>query len=296
MLSPEIIKKIKQVHFKSARLVNTLMAGQYKSVFRGSGIEFEEVREYTPGDDVKSIDWKVSARLGRPFIKRFREERELILMLLVDLSTSGRFGTLDRVKQEAAAEVAAILAFNAIRNNDKVGAILFTDRVEKYIPPLKGSSHVWRVIKEIYTFQPSHKKTDIPEAVAFLGRVCRKRSVAFLISDFLSSDVPLDFSLQFKSVSRKHELIGVLVSDPGEFKLPSGGLITLQDMESGKTLYFDAFDQETRQLYASHRQATYRETMENLKRLKIDCIELSTSGSAAGALTRYFRYREQRKR
>jgi len=296
MLSPEIIKKIKQVHFRSARLVNTLMAGQYKSVFRGSGIEFEEVREYTPGDEVKSIDWKVSARLGRPFIKRYREERELILMLLVDMSASGHFGTLDTTKQEAAAEVAAILAFNAIRNNDKVGAILFTDRVEKYIPPLKGSSHVWRVIKEIYTFKPSHKRTDIPEAVAFLGRVCRKRAVAFLISDFISSEVPLDFSLQFKSVSRKHELIGVLVSDPGEFTLPAGGLLALQDLETGKAFYLDAFDRRTQQRYEARQKDAYQRMLENLKRLKIDCIELSTAGSAADALTRYFRYREQRKR
>ncbi len=296
MLSPEIIKKIKQVHFKSARLVNTLMAGQYKSVFRGSGIEFEEVREYSPGDDVKSIDWKVSARLGRPFIKRYREERELILMLLVDMSASGHFGTRDTIKQEAAAEVGAILAFNAIRNNDKVGAILFTDRVEKYIPPLKGSSHVWRVIKEIYTFKPSHKRTDIPEAVAFLGRVCRKRAVAFLISDFISSEVPLDFSLQFKSVSRKHELIGVLVSDPGEFTLPAGGLLALQDLETGAAFYLDAFDRRTQQLYEFRQKDAYRRMLENLKRLKIDCIELSTAGSAADALTRYFRYREQRKR
>jgi uncharacterized protein (DUF58 family) len=296
MLPPEIIKKIKQVHFKSARLVNTLMAGQYKSVFRGSGIEFEEVREYTPGDDVKSIDWKVSARLGRPYIKRYREERELILMLLIDMSASGHFGTLAAVKQEAAAEAAAILAFNAIRNNDKVGAILFTDRVEKYIPPLKGSSHVWRVIKEIYTFAPHHKRTDIPEAVAFLGRVCRKRAVAFLISDFLTSEVPLDFSLQFKSVSRKHELIGVLVSDPGEFTLPAGGLLALQDLETGASLYLDAFDRHTRQLFADRTKDAYRRMVENLRRLKIDCIELSTAGSAADALTRYFRYRERRKR
>lgn len=296
MLSPEIIKKIKQIHFKSARLVNTLMAGQYKSVFRGSGIEFEEVREYSPGDDVKSIDWKVSARLGRPYIKRFREERELILMLLVDMSASGRFGTLDTIKQEAAAETAAILAFNAIRNNDKVGAILFTDRVEKYIPPLKGSSHVWRVIKEIYTFKPSHRRTDIPAAVAFLGRICRKRSVTFLISDFVTSEVPIDFSLQFKSVSRKHELIGVMVSDPGEFTLPAGGLLVLEDLESGQTMHLDAFDQRTRRHYEARQRDAYDRMRDNLKRLKIDCIELSTASSAADALTRYFRYRERRKR
>ena len=181
MLPSELIKKIKKVHIRTGRTVNTLMAGQYKSVFRGAGIEFEEVREYAPGDEVKSIDWKVSARLGRPFVKRYREERELIVMLLVDLSASGRFGTREYNKQEIAAETAAILAFNAIRNNDKVGAILFTDQVERYIPPQKGSGHVWRVIKEIFGHRPQNTGTDIFQAVGFLGRVCRKRSVAFVI-------------------------------------------------------------------------------------------------------------------
>ena len=176
MLSSEIIKKIRKIHIKSGRMVNTLMAGQYRSIFRGSGIEFEEVREYTPGDDVKSIDWKVSARLGRPFIKRYCEERELIVILLVDMSTSGCFGTGDALKKEIAAEVACIMAFNAIRNNDKVGAILFTDRVEKYIPPKKGSAHVWRVIREIVSFEPVFKGTDISEALGYLGKVCRKKN------------------------------------------------------------------------------------------------------------------------
>ena len=188
MLAPELIKKIKKVHIKTGRMVNTLMAGQYRSVFRGAGIEFEEVREYTPGDDVKSIDWKVSARMGKPFIKRYREEREQMVMLLVDMSGSGRFGTTESIKRETAAEIAAILAFNAIRNNDKVGAILFTDQVERYIPPKKGSAHVWRLIREIFTFQPEHTGTDIVAAVNFLARVCRKRTVAFLVSDFLAED------------------------------------------------------------------------------------------------------------
>ena len=216
MLSPEIIRKIKKIHFKSGRMVNSLMAGQYRSVFRGVGIEFEEVREYSPGDDIKSIDWKVSARLGKPFVKRFREERELIVMLLVDLSASGRFGTVERTKQETAAEVAAVMAFNAIRNNDKVGAILFTDQVEKYIPPKKGSSHVWRVIKEIFTFMPIHSGTDLEGAVSYLGRVCRKRTVSFLISDFIHPKLGGEVPLKLKSVSRRHEMIGILISDPGD--------------------------------------------------------------------------------
>lgn len=296
MLSPEIIKKIKKVHIRTGRVVNTLMAGQFKSVFRGAGIEFEEVREYTPGDEVKNIDWKVSARLGRPFIKRYREERELIVILLVDMSASNRFGTTESLKMEIAAEIASILAFNAIRNNDKVGAILFTDRVEKYIPPKKGSGHVWRVIKELFTFQPSHTGTDIVEAVSYLGRVCRKRTVAFLISDFLEPKKGAEFAKPLKTVGKKHELISVLLSDPGEFELPGGGILTFEDSETGRILYFDASDKAVRKAYASQKRDEYRKTFDLLKSADIDCIQVNTNDSPADMLTRYFRYREKRKR
>ena len=187
MLSPEIIKKIKKVHIRSARMVNTMMAGQYRSVFRGSGIEFEEVREYSPGDDVKSIDWKVSARMGRPYVKLYREERELVVMLLVDMSGSEGFGTTENLKKETAAEIASILAFNAIRNNDKVGAILFTDRVEKYIPPKKGSAHVWRVIKELFAFEPAHQRHGYPRGCGVSGK-------GFPKTYDLLSDVRFSFS------------------------------------------------------------------------------------------------------
>lgn len=292
MLSSEIIKKIRKIHIKSGRMVNTLMAGQYRSIFRGSGIEFEEVREYTPGDDVKSIDWKVSARLGRPFIKRYCEERELIVILLVDMSTSGCFGTGDALKREIAAEVACIMAFNAIRNNDKVGAILFTDRVEKYIPPKKGSAHVWRVIREIVSFEPVFKGTDISEALGYLGKVCRKKTVSFLISDFLARD----YQKPLKLAKGRHELIGVMVSDPGEFKLPHGGIVHVQDFETGEVLCFDAFDPNTRLQFETSRKREYRASMDTLKSSGIDCIEVNTTGSVADALTRYFRYRETRKR
>jgi len=292
MLSSEIIKKIRKIHIKSGRLVNTLMAGQYRSVFRGSGIEFEEVREYTPGDEVKSIDWKVSARLGRPFIKRYCEERELIVILLVDMSGSGCFGTTENRKRETAAEVACIMAFNAIRNNDKVGAILFTDRVEKYIPPKKGSAHVWRVIREILTFEPVFKGTGISDALGYLGKVCRKKTVSFLISDFLAKD----YLLPLKLAGRSHEIIGIMVSDPGEFKLPAGGIVHVQDFETGEILCFDAFDSNTRLQFEKSRKLEYRKSMSKLKSSGIDCIEVSTTGSAGDALTRYFRYRETRKR
>lgn len=292
MLSPEIIKKIKKVHIKTSRVVNTMMAGQYRSVFRGSGIEFEEVREYSPGDEVKSIDWKVSARLGRPFVKLYREERELVVMLLVDMSASGRFGTGENVKTETAAEIASILAFSAIRNNDKVGAILFTDRVEKYIPPKKGSSHVWRVIKEMFTFTPEHKGTDIQNAVSYLGRVCRKRSVCFLISDFLCQD----YVSHLRSASRKHEMISVLLSDPGDFTLPEAGIFLGEDFETGEQFYFDASDKKTRQRFEMQKSLEHRNTLNTLRSADIDCIEVNTEASVADALIRYFRYREKRKR
>ena len=295
MLSPDIIKKIKKVHLRTGRTVNTVMAGQYRSIFRGAGIEFEEVREYTPGDDVKSIDWKVSARMGKPFIKRYREEREQVVMLLVDMSASGRFGTTTSLKRETAAEVAAILAFNAIRNNDKAGAILFTDQVERYIPPKKGSAHVWRLIREIFTFQPAHTGTDIVAAVDFLARVCRKRSVAFLVSDFLTEDFDRSTTLRIRSVARKHELISVLVSDPGEFHLPEGGIVTLRDLETGAVRILDAGDRATRERYRASRQAVHDHILKTHKQNNLDCIELPTDGDAADALVRYFRYRERRR-
>ena len=277
-------------------MVNTMMAGQYKSVFRGSGIEFEEVREYSPGDDVKSIDWKVSARMGRPYVKLYREERELVVMLLVDMSGSEGFGTTENLKKETAAEIASILAFNAIRNNDKVGAILFTDRVEKYIPPKKGSAHVWRVIKELFSFEPEHKGTDIREAVAFLGRVSRKRTISFLISDFLSPEPAATYIRRMKSISGKHELLAVMLSDPGEFHLPEAGILTGRDSETGRQFVLDASDESTRRSYHEHKTRDYVQTLQSLKNADMDCIEIHTAGSVVDALHRYFRIREKRKR
>lgn len=290
MLTPELIRKIKKIHIKTSRQVNTMMAGQYKSAFRGSGIEFEEVREYSPGDEVKDIDWKVSARLGRPFVKKFREERELIVMLLIDMSASGIFGTQDKIKRETSAELAAILAFNAIRNNDKVGAILFTDRVEKYIPPQKGSSHVWRVIREIFAFEPSGEKTDIESALRYLGQVCSKRTVTFLASDFLCRG----YLRQLKIAARKHDLIGIVLSDPGEFILPASGILLAKDMETGKLFHLDAADRQTRDAYTRYRKKFYGETLRQLKSADVDTIEVSTATDAADALVRFFRLREKR--
>ncbi len=294
-LPPEIIRKIKRIHFRAGRQVNTVMAGQYRSVFRGVGVEFEEVREYFPGDEVKSIDWQVSARLGEPYVKRYREERELLMMLLVDISASGRFGTAGNLKRETAAEIASILAFNAIRNNDKVGVILFSDRVERYIPPKKGSAHVWRVIKEIYTFRPGHPGTDIAAALGFLGRVSRKKAVTFLISDFLHPLIQ-EYPKPLRIASGRHELIGVVVSDPGERRLPEGGIVLAEDMETGEVMLLDASDRGTRRRYEEMKRAEHGRIIEALKAAGVDRVEVATTDSAADVLTRYFRLRERRRR
>ncbi|MBW2369874.1 MAG: VWA domain-containing protein, partial [Deltaproteobacteria bacterium] len=219
-------------------------------------------------------------------------ERERLVMLLVDMSASGGFGTTDALKKEVAVEAAAILAFNAIRSNDKVGAILFTDQVEKYIPPQKGAAHVWRVIKEIYIFEPVHRKTDIECAIRYLGRVCRKRSLSFLISDYLADG----FARPLKIAAKKHELIGILISDPGEFSLPEGGLLLVEDFESGQQFTLDAQSDKTRKLYAKARRAQYDTARTVLKEADIDCIAIDTDSSVPDALMKYFRYREKKKR
>ncbi len=270
-------------------MVDTIMAGQYHSAFRGLGMEFEEVREYVPGDEVKTIDWNVTSRMGRPYVKRYREERELVVMVLVDLSESGAFGTVHRLKRETAAEMAAILAFNAIRNNDRIGAILFTDRVERYIPPKKGAAHVWRVIREILTCQPQSGKTDIAAAVRFFGRVMRKRTVAFLISDFHDRD----YGRALAVTARKHDVISVLVSDPGDGRLPEAGLVELEDLESGRRLVLDAAHAETARRYAAWVETRYRDTRAVFRRADVDVVEISTDGSLVDPLRRFFRARER---
>ncbi len=289
MLSHELIKKIKRIHIRTGRTVDTIMAGQYHSAFKGAGMEFEEVREYSPGDEVKSIDWNVTARMGRPYIKRYREERELVIMILVDMSESGAFGTVNSLKREAAAEMAAIVAFNAIKNNDKVGAILFTDRVERYIPPKKGTSHVWRVIKEVLAHEPENHGTDLAETVRFLGRVARKKTVSFLISDFLDEG----YQRAMAVAAQRHDLIGILISDPGDFKLPVGGLVELMDLETGEIIVLDAYDPVTVDRYENIMKDSYSRTLDQLKRIGVDVVEVSASGSLVDPLKRFFRYRER---
>ncbi len=290
MIPAHVIKKIKRIHIKSKRTVSTVMAGQYRSVFRGSGIEFEEVREYSPGDDVKAIDWKVSARLGKPFIKLYREERESIVMLLIDMSASLGFGTFSGQKLEKAAEVASVLAFNAIRNNDKVGVIFFTDQVEKYIPPKKGSGHIWRVIQEIFTFEPKGRGTDIACAVDYLSRIMKKRTFAFILSDFLGKG----YGRSLRTARRRHELIGIRIFDPGAFELPSHGMIRIFDFETSRALLVDAANKSTRQAFARMGQDFHQRALKSFSKAKSDLIEMGTSDSVSDRLTLYFRQREKR--
>ncbi len=292
MIPAHIIKKIKRIHIKSSRTVNSIMAGQYKSVFRGSGIEFEEVREYSPGDDVKTLDWKVSARLGKPFVKLYTEERESIVMLLIDMSASLKFGTFFGSKLERVAEVASVLAFNAIKNNDKVGVIFFTDQVEKYIPPKKGSSHIWRVIKEIFTFVPKGEKTDISVALDYLGKISKKKSFVFILSDFLDDG----YLKSLRTIRQKHEIIGVMIYDPGSFSLPARGIITLSDFETGKELVVDSSSRRTKERFSKVRSSHFDRTHDCFLKAKSDVIELDTSASVSEALLQYFRFRERRMR
>lgn len=290
MIPAHIIKKIRRIHIKSGRTVNSIMAGQYRSVFRGSGIEFEEVREYSPGDDVKNIDWKVSARLGEPFVKLFREERERIVMLLIDMSASLKFGTFHGPAIERAAEVASVLAFNAIRNNDKVGVIFFTDRVEKYIPPKKGSGHIWRVIKEIFTFLPEGRGTDISKALDYLAKISKKRSFVFILSDFLDGG----YLKSLRMVRRRHEPIGVMIYDQGGFELPFKGIVTLSDLENKDQIVVDGFSQKVKTEYKKKRELQRKQTLDLFSKARSDVIELETGASVSETLQTYFRQRERR--
>ncbi len=292
MIPAHIIKKIKRIHIKSSKTVNNIMAGQYKSVFRGSGIEFEEVREYSPGDDVKALDWKVSARLGKPFIKLYQEERESIVMLLIDMSASLQFGTFSGQKLEKVAEVASVLAFNAIKNNDKVGVIFFTDRVEKYIPPKKGSGHIWQVIKEIFTFVPQGKGTDISGALDYFAKISRKKSFVFILSDFLDDN----FIHSLRIVRQRHEIIGIMIYDKGAFHLPYKGIITLSDFETSKEIVFDGFNKKIREEFLNIKKQIHNKTLAVFSRAKSDVIELKTSSSVSDTLLQYFKLRERRLR
>jgi uncharacterized protein (DUF58 family) len=290
MLSPETVKKIRRLHIRTSRTVDAMMAGRFRSVFRGSGLEFEEVRAYAPGDDVKTIDWKVTARMGKPYVKLHREERELTIMLLVDLSASLEFGTASQAKRDKVLEAAGVLAFSAVKNNDTAGLILFTDQVERYIPPGKGSAHVFRIIKEMLSWEPASRRTDAACALDFLAKVQRKRAVAFLVSDLLSPD----FSRSLRIAARRHDVVAVRTFDPGEGELPASGLVEAEDLETGERMLLDASHGPSRRAWAALREREREAALEAVRQARVDLVDIPTDGSVPDALIRLFRQREKR--
>src|SRR5262245_62126950 len=293
MLTRDLLKKIRKIEIVTERLVRDRMAGQYHSVFKGSGIAFSEVRQYLPGDDIRLIDWNVSARMNDVYVKLFTEEREMTVLLLVDMSASGRFGSREQEKRELAAELAAVLAFSAIRNNDRVGLIIFTDEVERFVPPKKGKKHVLRVISEILSFEPRSPRTNLGLGLDFLGRIARRRAVAFLVSDFLAP--PPQYERALRVAARRHDLVPVTVTDPLEEGLPPVGLVELEDPETGEFVVFDTSGPEGRALAAESRAT--REAREALfKRLDLDAISVRTDQPYLPALTAFFEARARRLR
>ncbi len=292
MLPSEIIRKIRRIEITTKKLVNDVFAGEYHSTFKGRGMEFDEVREYQPGDDIRLIDWNVTARTGIPFIKKFREERELSVMLLVDASSSGQFGTRDQLKEEMAAEICGLLAFSAIRNNDKVGMIIFTDQVEKYIAPRKGRAHVLRLIREILFFRPTGRSTNISNALEFLNRVIRRKSVVFLVSDFLNSGYANDVMI----ANRKHDLVAIRISDERESVLDNFGLIDFEDAETGEILTIDTADPIFRGQFTEKSEALNEELERTFRRMNVDFIQLTTGLDYIKPLTGFFKKRERRVR
>jgi uncharacterized protein (DUF58 family) len=295
MLPRELIRKIKRIEIYTNRLVADQLAGQYVSVFKGRGMAFDEVRQYMPGDDIRLIDWNVSARMNDVYVKLFVEEREMTVVLLVDLSASGRFGTTADTKQEVMAELAAAIAFSAIKNNDRVGLILFSDRIEKYVPPKKGRKHVLRVVMEILNAKPKGKGTNVGTALDYLGKLTRHRSVAFLISDFIADG----YDHAVKVAAAKHDLIPICVTDPREEKLPRVGTTLIEDLETGELVLVDTDDPRVRRQY-EHRINVLRSDRERLwRRLRMDFVNVRTDtpdGHYEQALVRFFRLRAKRKR
>ena len=295
----DILKKVRQIEIRTNRLVNDTLAGEYHSVFRGRGMDFDEVREYVPGDEVRTIDWNVTARAGRPFVKKFTEERELTILLLVDLSASGNFGSAGQSKRELAAELASVVAFSAIRNNDKVGLILFTDQVEQYIPPKKGRRHILRLVREILYFDPQRRGTNVAQALDFANSVTARRAVVFLISDFQSSEnqnaALAVLRRAMKQTHRRHDLVAVRIEDPNEVTLPKVGILAMEDAETGELIELDTLDPQVRSRFqddAHQRLAKLRRTFNSEA---IDSLELVTGQPYVPALKQFFENRSRRR-
>lgn len=288
----DIFKRIRRIEITTTRLVEELLAGAYRSAFKGNGIEFEEVREYVYGDDIRTIDWNVTARMNRPFVKTFKEERELTVFLMVDVSASSRFGSKDRLKSELIAEIAATLAFSAIRNQDKVGLILFSDEVELFLPPRKGKRHVLRVIRDILVHEPKRRKTDIAAALRFLGTVQRRPAVCFLVSDFLC---PSNYHQELKINARHHDLILLGVKDPLEMSFPSYSLVTLKDLETGEVRVIDSGDGRVQAEFHEQIEIEQRSLKKLVTQLGVSFLEFNTDQPYAASINRFFKERKKRR-
>lgn len=284
MLTEDVLRRIRRIHFKTRHLASDLFAGEYRSAFKGKGIEFESVRAYEPGDDIRTIDWNVSARFGQPFVKVFHEERELTVLLLLDLSGSLSFGSRKRFKRDLMAEIAGMLAFLAIRTNDRVGALLFSSEVEKYIPPRKGASHAWRLIREVYAYRPRERTTDLNSAFNYLNRVIKRHAVVFLVSDCMGPS----FAKSLKWSAKKHDLVVIHLTDPAEEDLPDLGLIRIEDPETGETATVNLRDKGLREKWVRYRKGYLEGLRDLLRKTGTDLVEISTAGPLVDPLTHFF--------
>jgi uncharacterized protein (DUF58 family) len=291
MIPTEILKKVRRIQIVTSAMVNDVFAGQYHSAFKGRGMEFEEVREYQPGDDVRTIDWNVTARSGRPFVKNYREERELTVLLAVDVSASQNFGTRQQLKSELVAELGATLAFSAIQNNDKVGLILFTDRIERFVPPRKGMRHVLRVVRELLYHEPTGRRTGVAVALEYISRVLVRRAVVFLVSDFQTPG----FSGPLQIVRHRHDLIPVIVRDERERKLPPVRFMEVLDPETGTQMLVDTSSRAFRERFGRVAEARHAALITELRRMRLDAIEVATGESFVEPLRRFFHRRGRRR-
>ncbi len=290
MIPKELAKKIRYIQIYTSKAVNDSLAGEYESVFKGRGMEFEEVREYQIGDEIRTIDWNVTARAGEPYVKLFREERELTVVFLVDLSASGAFGSTGQIKNEVAAEICALLAFSAIKNNDKVGLLVFTDQVEMFIPPAKGATHVLRLIRDLLNFTPRQTQTDISAGIDYLARVITKKSVVFMVSDFIGQG----FEKPMRILANRHDLISVSITDPREINMPNVGLIELTDAETGEQVLIDTGSAAFRKQYHTLGHAQQARLRELFRSMDVDHVEITTGRDYVKDLVKFFKTRERR--
>ena len=288
----EVLKEVRRIQIAANRQVNDLLAGEYHSVFKGRGMEFDSVREYVPGDEIRGIDWNVTARTSVPYVKKFCEERELTVLIALDISASGSFGSQRLSKMETAAEIAAVLMFSALKNKDKVGLVLFANGIVRYVPPRKGRSAVLRLIREILAAEPVKAETDIAAALDFLGRVQRRRGVVFLISDFLGPDCSRSLAI----ANRRHDVIGVTLSDPREWDLPDVGFITLRDAETDEVIELDTRHPQVRELFSQRARKRQLNLDTNLRRAGVDRLDIRTGVPYGQSLQKFFRMRERRQR